>query len=66
VRDISVVVAGITSRRCVRTISKHVSDVPGVRTVEVNLQAKTVRVTGDADANAVRDAIAAAGFDTTD
>jgi copper chaperone len=55
-------VPGMRSRDCVRAISSHVSDVPGVRTVEVDLRAKTVRVTGPADPAAVRAAIEEAGF----
>jgi copper chaperone CopZ len=66
VNEIAVRVPGITSRRCVRAISKHVGDVAGVRTIEVDPQTKTVRVTGDVDADAVCDAITAAGFDITE
>jgi FtsP/CotA-like multicopper oxidase with cupredoxin domain len=40
------------------------SDVTGVRTLEVDLQAKTVRVTGSMHSGPVRDAITAAGYTT--
>jgi copper chaperone CopZ len=53
------------SRGCVRAISARVSDVPGVRTVEARLDTGTVRVTGTADAAAVRAAIRQAGYDAT-
>jgi hypothetical protein len=49
----------------VRAISARVSDVPGVRTVEVDLAAGTVRVTGTADPAAVRAAISQAGHYVT-
>jgi copper chaperone CopZ len=55
----------MTSRRCVRTISARISDVPGVRTVEAFLAARTVRVTGTADPAAVRTAIRTAGHEIT-
>ena len=42
---IPVFVPTMWSRGCVRVIS----DVPGVRTLAVNLRAKTVRLTGPAD-----------------
>jgi copper chaperone CopZ len=47
----------------VRAISARVSDVTGVRTVEVDLGAGTVRVTGTAEPAAVRAAIALAGYE---
>ena len=58
-------VAGMRSRRCVRAISTHVSDVPGVRTVEVRLDTGTVRVTGTAEPAAVQTAIRHAGYQIT-
>jgi len=58
---ISVHVPSMTSRQCARTISARVSDVPGVHTLEVDLSARTVRVTGPADPAAVAAAIDAAG-----
>ena len=64
-REISIRVPGMTSRHGVRLISTHVSDVAGVQTVEVDLDTKTVRVTGDAHVDAIRAAITAAGFDVS-
>jgi copper chaperone CopZ len=56
-------VSGMRSRSCVRAVSARVSDVAGVRTVEVDLAAGTVRVTGTAEPSAVRTAIGCAGYD---
>jgi copper chaperone CopZ len=58
-------VSGMTDRRCVRAISARVSDVPGVRTVEISLDIGTVRVTGTADPDEVRTAIHQAGYAAT-
>jgi FtsP/CotA-like multicopper oxidase with cupredoxin domain len=55
-------VPSMSSRQCVRTISALVSDVPGAQTLEVDLSARIVRVTGPADPAAVAAAIGAAGF----
>ena len=59
---ISVHVPAMTSRRDVRAISARISDVPGVQTLQADLAARTVRVTGPADPAAVTAAIGAAGF----
>ncbi len=48
---------------CVRAISSEVAVVPGVETVDVQLAAKTVRVTGSASEDAVRAAVAEAGYE---
>ncbi|WP_203932877.1 heavy-metal-associated domain-containing protein [Virgisporangium ochraceum] len=55
-------VSGLRSRRCVRALSAGISDVAGVRTVEVDLSSGTVRVSGDADPAAVRAAVTALGI----
>lgn len=55
----------MTSRRRVREISAWISDVPGVRTVEVRLDTATVHVTGTADTAAVEAAIRQAGYTAT-
>lgn len=52
----------ITCDHCVRAIREEVGAVAGVRAVEVDLATKTVRVSGDADPAAVRDAIGEAGY----
>ncbi len=48
---------------CVRAISAEVSVVPGVRTVDVRLTDKTVRVTGTASEDAIRAAVVEAGYE---
>jgi FtsP/CotA-like multicopper oxidase with cupredoxin domain len=55
-------VTGLRSRRSVRVVSASVSDLAGVRTVEVDPGAGTVRVTGTAEPAAVRAAIVQAGY----
>ncbi|HEX2072816.1 MAG TPA: multicopper oxidase domain-containing protein [Geodermatophilus sp.] len=59
---ISLRVPAMSSRQSVRTISARVCDVPGVQTLEVDLAARTVRVTGPVEAAAVSAAVAAAGY----
>jgi FtsP/CotA-like multicopper oxidase with cupredoxin domain len=59
---ISVHVPAMNSRQSVRAISARVSDVPGVQTLEVDLAARTVQVTGSAAPRAVAAAIGAAGY----
>lgn len=51
-----------SSRLGVRRISQHVSDVPGVVALAVDLAASTVTVQGDVTIEAVSDAVAAAGY----
>ena len=55
-------VPGITCGHCVSAIREAVQEVPGVRAVDVDLAAKTVRVAGDGETAAVRAAIADAGY----
>jgi FtsP/CotA-like multicopper oxidase with cupredoxin domain len=59
---ISIHVSAMSSRQDVRAISARISDVPGVQTLEADLAARTVRVTGPADPAAVAAAVAAAGY----
>jgi copper chaperone CopZ len=56
-------IQGMNSRRCVRLVSGSVSDVPGVRTVEVDLETETVRVTGTADVTDLQAAIRRVGYE---
>ena len=56
----------MTRRESVRKISARVSDVSGVRTVEVDLATGMVRVTGDADPAQIRAAIVNAGHSVTE
>jgi copper ion binding protein len=55
-------VPGITCGHCATAIREAVGCVPGVSGVDVDIDAKTVRVAGDGDATAVRAAIADAGY----
>lgn len=55
-------VNGMTCQHCVAAVTAEVSAVPGVETVEVDLTAKTVTVTGGDDA-AIRAAIDEAGYE---
>jgi FtsP/CotA-like multicopper oxidase with cupredoxin domain len=59
---ISIHVPAMSSRQDVRTISARISDVPGVQTLQADLAARTVRVTGPADPAAVAAAVGAAGY----
>ncbi len=60
-------VAGMSCQHCVRAISTHLRDVPGIQTVEVNLDNATVVVRGDCalSGDAVDAAIAEAGYQIT-
>lgn len=60
--DLTLTVHGMTCDHCVRAISGSVADVPGVRTVAVDLEARTVRVTGAVDEAQVRAAVVDAGY----
>ncbi len=55
-------VPDITCGHCASAIRAEVCSLPGVTGVDVDLIGKQVRVTGTADASAVRDAIAEAGY----
>lgn len=57
-------VPGITCGHCASAIRAEVGCLPGVVGVDVDVAGKQVRVTGTADADAVRDAIAEAGYQT--
>ena len=59
---ISIHVSAMSSRQDVRAISARISDVPDVQTLEADLAARTVRVTGPADPAAVAAAVGAAGY----
>jgi copper chaperone CopZ len=51
----------MTCEHCVRAVSAGVGDVAGVTAVEVDLPARTVRVSGAAAPERVRAAVARAG-----
>ena len=57
-------VPGVSCGHCRTAITDEVGQVAGVLTVDVDLDAKRVTVTGDSlDDSAVRDAIDEAGYD---
>lgn len=57
-------VPGVSCDHCRVAIAEEVSQVDGVSAVEVDLDAKRVDVRGHGlDANAIREAIAEAGYD---
>ncbi|MEV1286157.1 heavy-metal-associated domain-containing protein [Micromonospora sp. NPDC049679] len=55
-------VPGISCGHCANAISSEAGEVAGVTGVDVDIEAKTVTVTGTADPAAVRSAIAEAGY----
>ncbi|GGO29947.1 hypothetical protein GCM10010116_60010 [Microbispora rosea subsp. aerata] len=59
-------VPGINCGHCVKAIAESVGEVPGVGSVAVDFTAKTVLVTGAADPDAVRAAIAEAGYEVAE
>lgn len=58
----SVHVPDMTCRHCVRSVSRAVSDVAGVREIVVDLATKAVQVHGAVDPDVVCAAIAAVGY----
>lgn len=56
-------VAGMTCQHCVRAIEAALQDVPGVRSVSVDLAGGIVTATGAVDAGALRAAITKAGYE---
>ena len=58
-------VQGMTCGHCVSTVTTAVGAVAGVSAVQVDLRSGTVTTTGTADAEAVAQAITAAGYDVT-
>jgi copper chaperone CopZ len=63
VSEILLNVPDMSCDHCVRAISSEVAVVPGVETVDVQLAAKTVRVTGTASEDAIRAAVVEAGYE---
>jgi copper chaperone CopZ len=60
-------VPGVSCEHCCAAITKEVSAVPGVESVEVDLMQKLVSVRGhDVDGAEVRAAIDEAGYDVAD
>jgi copper chaperone CopZ len=58
----TVLVAAPLCRRCVRLISRRVSDVPGVVSLEVDAASGGLRIRGDVKVQQVLAAVRSAGF----
>ncbi len=58
-------VQGMTCGHCVRSVTEEISQVEGVTSVEVSLEAGTASVAGEADPEAVRAAVTEAGYEVT-
>jgi copper chaperone len=56
-------VPDISCQHCKQAIEEEVSEVEGVASVEVDVQAKTVTVTGELDEQAIISAIDEAGYE---
>lgn len=56
-------VSGMTCQHCVASVREEVSELPGVEAVQVDLASGRLTVTGDAAADAVRAAVADAGYE---
>ena len=54
---------GMACQHCKNNVEKQLAKVPGVETVEVNLDKAVATVTGNADSNAVIEAIQLAGYE---
>jgi copper chaperone CopZ len=63
VTEILLNVPDMSCDHCVRAISSELAVVPGVQSFDVRLDRKTVRVTGTASEDAVRAAVAEAGYE---
>lgn len=64
-RSVVVSVPGLTSRSDLRCISRYVSDVAGVAALLVDVDRRTVTVHGHVTDEAVKGAVAAAGYAIT-
>jgi copper chaperone len=56
-------VAGMTCEHCARSVAEEVLEIAGVRDVDVDLASGRLVVRGDASDDAVRAAVAAAGYE---
>lgn len=66
VEDIVLSVPAMTCRHCVRAISAEVRDGVGVVVVEADLTSRTLRVQGTPQPDALRSAIADAGYEAVE
>ena len=55
-------VTGMTCGHCVASVTEEVGELPGVTDVQVELESGLLTVTGEATADAVRAAVAEAGY----
>jgi len=58
-------VKGMTCAHCVSSVTEEISEVEGVSAVEVDLESGRAVVTGDPDVEAVKAAVAEAGYEVT-
>jgi copper chaperone len=58
-------VRGMTCSHCVLSVREEVSEVPGVRAVDVDLSGRLTVTGGDISDEAVRTAVADAGYEVT-
>ena len=58
-------VKGMTCGHCVRSVTEEITGIDGVSAVDVDLDAGTATVTGEADSAAVTAAVVEAGFEVT-
>jgi copper chaperone len=56
------IVEGMTCEHCVLSVTEEVSEVPGVEGVDVDLASGRLTVSGNASDEAVREAVAEAGY----
>ena len=61
-QEITVFVVAPLCRRCVRIVSRRVSDVPGVVSLKVDAASGCLRIHGDVDVQQLLAAIRSAGF----
>ncbi len=59
-------ITGMTCQHCVASVTKAIGDVPGVEAVTVDLDEGTATITGQPDLDALKTAVAGAGYATTD
>lgn len=56
-------ITGMTCGHCVASVTEEVSEVTGVSAVDVQLDGGTMTVTGDAEPQAIIEAVAEAGYE---
>ena len=56
-------VVGMTCQHCVLSVTEELSELAGVESVDVDLASGRLTVEGDADDQAIRDAVIEAGYE---